>query len=281
MTPEQLVKRYLDPRCRWTAADEAQAKAIKADPEARRVWARAIAIHRAMVGATDLPSGIEQRRQLELALPRGPVAEPRWRQWWVPVASLVVALFIAVPGLMRPEAEWIRARGIAGSGLEPQVGLGVGGVTDDGREYEAIAGAMHVDDWLRFSYTNERSDLTWLYVFGLQRSGPIPIAPLPDEEQSLPIHVGRFVPLDFEARLGARHQLGPVRIVALFTATPMTTAQVDALVLDPSLVTALPSELEARLRADLSLPPEAVVRILDSHVRPGSATLPGARQETP
>ncbi len=280
MTPEQLVKRYLDPRARWTAADEAQAKAVKADPDARRVWARAIAIHRTMVGARDLPSGIEQRRQLELALPAAP---PRaaWRQWWVPLTSLAVALLIAIPGSTRPEAEWLRARGIAGSGHAPQVGLGIGGVTDDGREYEAIASAMHVDDWLRFSYTNERSDLTWLYVFGLQRTGPIPIAPLPDDGQSLPIHVGRFVPLPFETRLGARHQLGPVRIVALFTSSPLTTARVAALVLDPSLVDALPSELEARLRADLALPPEAVVRILDSDILPGSATLPGARQETP
>jgi hypothetical protein len=162
--------------------------------------------------------------------------------------------------------------------------LGVGGVTEDGREYEAIgSGAIHHEDWLRLTYTNERPELAWLFVFGLQQlDGQLAlreIAPLPEEGSSLPIRAGRFVPLPFEARLSSRHALGRLRLVALFTQRPLGLEVVRQAVsaLDPDALVQVPSELEAALSARLALTPGDRIQVLDTAIVPGTATLPTAR----
>lgn len=303
---DPLVRRYLDPRRRWTLADDARARALREDPAARRAWAVAIATHRALVGAPDgLPSGIEQRRQVDLALAHaGLAAAPAARAPWswlrivAPLSAAALALIVALNWNTTPDTEdWIQARGMKGLGPVPaQVGLGVGGITEAGSEYEAISsGAVHLEDWLRLSYTNQRQDLGWLFVVGLQRDGDRvvtrAIAPLPEEGQSLAVTTGRFVTLPFEARLSARHTAGALRLVALFTARPLTVAEVERALADlaSSALDALPSEVEARLRDRLRLGAGDVVQLLDTRIVPGSAapTLPREdapeppRQETP
>jgi len=302
---QALVARYLDPRATWTLADDDRARELRESPAARRAWALAIATHRAMVGAAaGLPSGHEQRRQAAIAMVRAgvaatsPASAASWiRASWLRIAAplvaigavLAVLLFASLQRADDPDA-WIRARGLGRMELpEPRVGLGVGGVTEDGREYDAVSSnAVHLEDWLRFSYTNERADLAWLYVFALQptASGMVlrPIAPLPDEGQSLPIRTGHFLPLAFETRLAARHSEGPLRLVALFTAAPIGVDTVDKALtlLDPAAPSELPSTFEARLRERLPLGPSDVVQILDSAIVPGSAAPPnGPRQEFP
>jgi len=296
-----LAQRYLDPRATWSLVDEDAARALREDPAARRTWALAVATHRVMVGATSgLPSGHEQRRQAAVAMARSGIASAATpaKSWlspgWLRIAApLLVVTAVALFFAIRPveSDDWIRARGLSRMELPaPQVGLGVGAISADGREYDALSQAAYLDDWLRFSYTNERSDLGWLYVFALQPTSTgialRAIAPLPDEGQSLPIRTGHFVPLTFETRLAARHTEGRVRLVALFTAAPISVASVErALVaLDPAAASELPSDFEARLRERLALAPGDVVQILDTVIVPGSAaplTTPGLRQETP
>lgn len=304
----RLAARYLDARARWTLADDDEARALREDGEARRAWAVAIATHRAMVGAQGVPSGVEQRRQMDVAMARAGVGEASAavaavaagaagastaRSWWPHLMGLVgvaAGVLLAVGRL--PEAapeptaeEWIRARGLHELELPgPRVGVGVGGVTEGGREYEAIAsGAVNVEDWLRFSYTNERADLGWLFVCSLQRDGDRvvmrAVAPLPEEKQSLAITTGHFVPLSFEARLAARHTLGPVRFVALFTARPLAYDAVERAIGQGHADDDRPDALETQLRDALGLAAGDVVQTLTTTIIPGSATLP--RQEAP
>jgi hypothetical protein len=298
-----LVARYLDPRKGWSAGDETRARALREDPEARRAWTRAIALHRAMVGApAGMPSGVELRRQAGIAQAAAGLGDraPRTAGWWrilAPLPAIAAGVLIALFwNTGSPSTEWIKARGINGN-IEhgPIVGIGVGGITDDGREYEAIASsAVRIDDWLRFSYTNERAEIRWLYLVGLQPDGDHlatrAIAPLPEEGRSVAISTGRFVQLPFETRLAARHEVGRLRLVALLTSAPLTVPDVERGLssLASSAMTTLPSDLEVLLRERLRLSPGDVVQILDTHIVPGSAApIPppapadGPRQETP
>lgn len=298
-----LVARYLDPRRSWRAAHEAEARALRRQPDGHRVWVRAIALHRALVGAPEgLPSGVERQRQLATLLAGAGIEPARpARPWWHlagPLTGVAAAVLVAVFwNTATPNDEWIRARGLSGDiHRHATVGVGVGGVTDDGREYEPISSkSVRIEDWLRFSYTNESRQLGWLYLVGLQehddRLAIRPIAPLPDEEQSLEITRGRFRQLPFETRLASRHEPGPLRLLALFTARPLSVSEVDRALaaLDSGAHTALPSELEAELRTRLTLSPNDVVQVLDTRIVAGSeAPLPPPRapadappQETP
>ncbi|MCC6619762.1 MAG: hypothetical protein IT385_00825 [Deltaproteobacteria bacterium] len=279
----RLLRRYLDPTARWTGADERRLRELlRADGEAAALYNRMVAHHRLLVGGDPAtPSGLELRRlasaTAELA---SGVAAPsptrRWLAWLAPVAALALALAL-VPGLMRAPVDegYLGARGLPPSGLpERRAGLGIGAVTADGHEYEAVFAPAHLEDWLRFSYTNERPDLGWLFVFALQPERPeaerlVWIAPTPDEARSLPIAPARFRQLPFEVRLGARHATGPVRFVALFTAAPVTVDAVSA-VLASGDAAAVSSDLEALLRRRLSLSPGDVVQTLETRVVPGT-----------
>ena len=269
-----LARRYFDARLTWTAAHEDEARALRAEPTTRAIWGRALIAHRVMVhGDATHATGLETRRRLDLLVPRRTAQVPRFL---APLAIAAATLLLALVGTTAPPEEDLRARGMGSLALpEPQVGLGVGGITEDDREYEILAAeGVSIADWLRFSYTNERADLTHLFVFGLQPDdgGLRPIAPLPEEHQSVAIHVARFAPLPFETRVAARHQPGRLRLVALFTTRALTLDEVSAAVaaveleLGSRLATTLPSILEATLRARLALTASDVVQVLDSEV---------------
>lgn len=272
-----LARRYFDARRTWTAALEVEAQALRADPVTRAIWGRALTAHRVMVhGDASRSTGLEGRRRLDLIAPSRATRAPPFIAPLAIVAATLVLAFQNTPAPPRGPDDDLRARGLSTISLpEPQVGLGVGGVTEDDREYEILGGeGVSLGDWLRFSYTNERADLTHLFVFGLQpdEGGLRPIAPLPEEDQSLPIQLARLAPLPFEARVAARHKLGPLRLVALFTTRALTLEQVSGAVaaaeleLGSRLATSLPSLLEATLRARLALTSSDVVQVLDSEV---------------
>jgi len=288
-----LASRYFDARQTFTAAHDAEARTLRADPTLRALWGRALVAHRVMVhGDPSRPTGLETRRRLGLlaaGLPpelrpsrRGPVPRrSRVPSFIGPLAIAAATLVLALQNTGRVPAspdDDLRARGMSELELpEPQVGLGVGGIADDDREYEIVgAEGVSLGDWLRFSYTNERPELTHLFVFGLQPDdgGLRPIAPLPDERESLPIHLARLSPLPFETRVAARHQPGPLRLVALFTARALPLDAVASAVasaeldLGSRLATALPSTLESTLRARLALAATDVVQVIDTVVVP-------------
>ncbi|MFO0747769.1 MAG: hypothetical protein U1F43_19205 [Myxococcota bacterium] len=303
-----LTRRYLDPSSLWSGDDDRRLRALcAASPEAAAAYNRAVARHRAMLGQSPaVPSGFELARMARAAVDLAGASDDvavatstrrRWLAWLMPLAGLAAAaaaVLIALPGVRQPDPDsYIGARGLPASGLpDRRAGLGIGAVTDDGREYEAIySHAVHLDDWLRLSFTNERPELAYLFVFAIQPERPegervVWIAPTPDEARSLPVSIARFHQLPFEVHLAARHVAGPVRFVALFTEQPIS---VDAmtLALDPTTTQALPSgEMEARLRDRLRLSPRDVVQVLETRVVSGSAAddlpaLPGKEANPP
>ena len=278
----RLLARYLDPSKRWSGANDRRLRALcRDDADAAALYNRAVTRQRALAGGDpSVPSGLELRR---LAAASADLATPpttrRWLAWLAPVVVVAAALFI-VPRLAPTDPdEYLGARGLPASDLpDRRAGLGVGAVTADGDEYEAIFSPAHLEDWLRISYTNERPECAFLFVFGVQPERAASeqitwIAPTPEEVRSLPITIARFHQLPFEVRLAARHVAGAVRFVALFTSQPITTAQVEAawLGLASSTRDALPSELESRLRERLQLSPRDVVQVLETRILPGSA----------
>jgi len=281
----RLVRRYLDPSARWSPADERRLRELlRGDDKAAAMYNRMVTRHRTLVGGDPAtPSGLELARlarvTAELATGATPVAPSsrRWLAWLAPVAALVAALVIVplLPRAADPDA-YVGARGLPPSGLpERRAAFGLGGVTAEGAEYEAVFQPAHLEDWLRLSYTNERPDLGWLFVLAVQPERPeaerlVWLAPTPDEARSLPIGVARFRQLPFEVRLGARHTTGPVRYVALFTSQPVTVDAVSHALASVSGAT-VSSDLEALLRERLPLSRGDVVQILETRIAPGSA----------
>jgi len=289
------VARYLDPTRAWTRADDVRLRALtRTSQEAALVYNRRVARHRVMTGGSAaVPSGFEIGRMAgAVAAPAHAAGWTRWFFWIVPAAAVALALVMALTRGPTAPSEYIGARGLPSMGIEPRAGVGVGAVTEDGREYEAIfSHAVHLDDWLRLSFTNERPELRHLFVFALQPERAaaerlVWIAPTPDEGRSLDIAVARFHPLPFEVRLASRHVVGRVAYVALFTEAPLTVDTVRAALdpsLDPSMTATLPSALEPLLRARLPLSPRDVVQVLETHVVTGSAAseLDGPSKEAP
>ena len=291
-----LTRRYLDPAKAWRAEDDRALRMTLRESTAAAAHHRAqIVRHRLMTGgASGVPSGFELRRMGDAAITAalgGRVADPAkqrvWRGLWGLVGALGAAALVVVA--TRPAAvdedvndDHIQARGLGdGAWPEERVGLGIGGVTADGGEYEAIATSeLYADDWLRLTYTNEKSELGWLFVVALQPDRApgervVWIAPTPEEGQSLAITVTRFKPLPFEVRVGARHVVGRTRVVALFTTRARTLSEVGA-ALDAASDTALPSEVAgsefaANVGSRLGLGPEEVVQVIDTRIVAGTA----------
>lgn len=293
-----LTRRYLDPAKAWRAEDERALRTALRESTAAAAHHRAqIVRHRLMTGgASGVPSGFELRRMGDAAITAAlggggadPAKQRVWRGLWALVGALGAAALVVVA--TRPAGlgvdghvndDHIQARGLGdGAWPEDRVGLGIGGVTADGGEYEAIATAeLYADDWLRLTYTNEKSELGWLFVVALQpERAPgervVWIAPTPEEGQSLAITVTRFKPLPFEVRVGARHVVGRTRFVALFTTRARTLSEVGA-ALDAASDTALPSEVAgsefaANVGSRLGLGPEEVVQVIDTRVVAGTA----------
>jgi hypothetical protein len=273
---DRLADRYLDPTRRFERNHDLDRQALcEAHPEAAKRWARRLALHRAMVGAAGERSGLEERRTLSLVIERVEVRPTR--RWWLGLPIVVMAALILVVIQGSPtQDEWIAVRGGEASVFEPRVGLGVGGIDVAGSEYEVVAsGAVQAGDWLRFSYTNERSDLGWLFVVGLRGDGIVWLFPLPSDGASVPIGLGDRTSLPFESRVpeASADGAGDLLITGLFTATPLTVdAMRRALESLPSgLPTRLDSgffELEVHLRLRLGLAATDVVQVVNTRIAP-------------
>ena len=275
-----LIRDYLDPSRRWSAADDAEMRALIRDDEALRALYRdSIVHHRAMLGRpVDRPSGFEQRRMRE-AVVSGAAVE-RQRSAWLSRRGLLTGFGTAVAAACA--VILVVSGGFAGSGEAPplargpgehgpRVGLGVSGITEAGSEYEVVAsGEAFLGDYFRFYYSNERDELTHLFVVGLQDDTPlIWYAPLPPEEQaSLPITTGLSRKLPFENKLGARHRAGDLKVIALFTRRPLRVDTVRE-ALDPELAAAVTSDLSEIVRARLELAADEVVQVIETRIEPG------------
>lgn len=297
----KLVARYLDPRARWgRRQDEALRELMRADEGARAVYDRAVTAHRLLVGGDpEVPSGFEQARMFAALCEDGsPASSTPYRRWWPALAgaaltALAGALLVFGPGVSPPldpgsegpggvgDSSYTGAKGPEHGG--PLVGLGITGVGESGGEYEVVASSeAFLGDYFRFTYSNERPELGYLFIVGLQPGAEAPVwyAPLPDEVESLPAKTGRFIGLDFEIRLAARHRAGPLKVVAIFSPRPVRVADV-ARAFDASPSRLVPSELQSHLRQALGLSPQAVVQILETEVRPGTSEDAGVRATRP
>jgi hypothetical protein len=286
-----LLERYLDPGASWSVSLDAELRQLVRDHEAcAEAYDRAVTVHRLMVGAEPtLPSGFERKRMTAVLLAPLPTPSPFLKAWswsWlrpgvlglagVALALLVVVRSPVVVPLVESgtEEDYIGAKG--GGFFDLTVGIGVSGVREDGLEYEAIAGdsRLYLNDYLRIYTTRVVDNFPLAIVVGLQpERAPIWYAPDPEHEsfESTVVEMGRSVPLGgelepFEFRLSGRHVAGPLRVVAVFTAAPLTVEQVGAVLEDVRTEGAL----EERMTEALGLETSGVVRVLDLRVAPGS-----------
>lgn len=282
----RATARYLDPRRRWTAAEDRQLRAhLEACGTCRAHHRRALGLHRALTsGDPTQPTGFETARRRDVLLAGLGAPAPTPKTWWRPAlaplaaAAAVLLLAVGAPAPVTSERPELQARGAADA--RPLTGLGVTGVSEAGDEYEVIAsGRADQGDWLRFTYTNERPELRHLFVFGLQAGQPPAwFAPLPEEGESLSITTGRFLSVGFESRVAARTVPGPLTVIALFTPDPVRLADVAQAL--GGLRPLTPAALEHLLRERLGLPAAAKVHIQRTGVyapeRPSPEEVPDA-----
>lgn len=278
-----LVRRYLDPGRSWDAGLDAELRELcRQDEAAREVYRRAVTAHRLMAsGDAANPSGFEQRRMMA-AVVGGATAAPerasgslwaslRWPALGVAVAAGLALLLARPPGFGGElDDPTLRARG--GAEVRELVGLGISGVTEGGSEYEVVAsGEAFLGDWVRFYTSNDRAEVGYVFVVGVQPDRPLLwYAPLPPEETaSVPIPVKRHHMLPMENKLAARHGEGPLRVVALFTARPLDADMVSR-ALTPELGALTEPELSAALREQLALGAGDVVQVLETRVVAGA-----------
>ena len=275
----RLLARYLDPSKRWDAKSEAALRdLIRDDMDARARYREAVTAHRLMVGADpQFPSGFETSRMrdavVEAAAPTEAPLTRRVAIWGGLLAAGAAALLLTIgpmgQGVIPAEGADdsltdLRAR--SGAAPTATVGLGLSGVSraNPSDEYEIVAGGgVHLGDFLRVYTTNERSEVTHLFVLVRQpERAPIWYAPMPPEQtQSVALGQGRAVMLTAEYAVDAeRYAAGSARAIALFTTRPLTVSELTPH-LDGALDTMTPSAAAAALgkRLGLAAPSEVVV----------------------
>lgn len=277
-----LVRHYLDPTRSWSPDLDTQMRALlREDDVARTLYDEAVVAHRLAVGADpEQQSGFERERMMSVVLDQavGQEASEGVLAWltsavsmrWLGVAATVAIVVLMVrPWTSTEPGDDLRARGgESAETAQPLVGFGVSGVTADGREYEVVAsGELSMDDHIRVTYTNEDPLLGHLFLLGLQADNPlIWYAPLPpDETTSVTIDRGKGA-LPFEIRVGARHRAGPVKMVALFTAQPVSTQRVER-ALDSSLANLNPTALATEVARRLGTGGGDRIRVLETRIQ--------------
>ncbi len=303
------MSRYLDPSRRWDAGSQARLRRrLEANPQDRSEYERVIVLHRLLAGGDPRePSRVEDDRRLTTLLerfaapgatqaiptphPRSSATRPSFVSWFTGLAGVCAALALVIQsGSPAPSSGWhglrgygddIRARG-ADDGTEELVGYGVTGVTESGQEYEVVAAARaYRDDYLRFSYTNDRpSEIGHLFLFGIQRAEGAGVAvrwyaPEPGygEAQSAAIPAARARFFDFETQIAVEHTTGALRFVGIFSQSPLDlTTMREALSDVPAseVLNEPASGFEAWLRVKLGIAPSARIQIHDATVVPGS-----------
>jgi hypothetical protein len=149
--------------------------------------------------------------------------------------ALAAVLLVAVTYTLfqlRPPASGVQERG-GSSGAAPLVDVqvfavreGVGGFLEPRIVPED--GALHLDEYIQFRYRNHTTDLRHLYLFGLdERLAPLDYFPRPEVDRSILVTEAesmRAIPRSI--RLSRRHQLGALRVFALFSIRPLERVEV-------------------------------------------------------
>ncbi|HIN85706.1 MAG TPA: hypothetical protein EYN06_04425 [Myxococcales bacterium] len=288
--------RYLDPGAKWTSKNEDRMRGhVRECSDCAGEYDRAVVMHREMVGSNpDMPSGFERGRMMiglvdaviEREQPRSSMAWVfSWRLVAGGIAAAIIA-FVAFPQggthsvdgeLPVHSAQGENYFGVRGH-LKPQLrgGIGLSGVTEGKNEYEVLAGesTAFIADYLRIYTTRLDPELSYGFILGIQKTNP-PIWYWPDpeagEQGSRSLEVGVSVVLGgsvepFEFDLSKKHQVGPLQVVAIFTASPLQLEKVRA------AITSRPAAepMESWLRAELGLDSRSVIRILDVKIAAGS-----------
>lgn len=308
-----LVARYLDPGARWSAADDRALRDLcRADEASAAEYDRQVTLYRELVGADPmLPSGHEQQRMMAAVLDAVPVMvtesafapEPtpspllRWLRPMMGVLAGACALLAVVVGmsddsigLRVPDEAIVNARG---SGFfDLTVGVGISGVTEDGREYEAVHGdGVYMDDYMRLYATRAVEDWPLMLVVGLQ-PGQAPIWYHPDPEhgteRSQRVELGKSIPLGganepFEFKVSGRHVTGALKVVGIFSGRAVTVERVAAALADYEVLTrSMTGAVGGRIGLDrfleirLGLESDGIIRILEVEVQVGSKVGEGA-----
>lgn len=292
---DALIARYLDPRTSWTSKDDQRLRAaVRASDEAAARYDRAVTLHRAMVGSDPLlPSGLEQQRMMPAVLDGAVGVEETveasvFEGWFdrllglfrppVVVAGLCALLLLVLlrpPEVIDPPANDEDYMGARGAQFDLTVGIGVSGVTEDGREYEAVeAGGLYAGDYLKIYTTRVVDDFSYVFVFGLQEGRPIWYLPDPEygTDESVRVPFGKSLVLGdvdggFEITLsGGRHQLGDLQVVAIYSDRPLTLSEVSEAVETRYGLAAFENWLLVRL----GLSNGGITRILRTQILPGS-----------
>ncbi len=93
--------------------------------------------------------------------------------------------------------------------------------------------ACTLNDVLQFTYSNNASGkgFDYLFLFGIdKRMSPLWYYPHPQEGQSITLSSYRDavnIPLPGEVRLAVNHEAGPVRVIGLFSNTPVSVQSVE------------------------------------------------------
>jgi hypothetical protein len=291
-----LIDRYLTPSKRFTAGMDRDMRGhLRGCDVCRSAYDRRVSLHRLFSGGTvDMPSGLERSRMQAVLLDGVHATAPApWRVWLsgLALAGAATAAILLVnratvvplpsPGdgsESRLTDDYIGSRG--GAHADVTVGIGVSGVTEDGREYEVLASpGLYLDDYLRITTSREVGHHAFVAVVGLQEGRPpIWYSPNPEEGEtrSMPVAQERSVPLGgkadpIEFKVAARHGAGHLVVAAIFTDTPIPV-DVLAAALPSGAVTMGDSAGKVALPIEAALP-GAVVRTAEFDVLPGSQRL--------
>lgn len=240
----ELARRRLAPEGLTGREAEALRVHLRACEECRGQYERRTAVLRAAAGSTAAGAlGVESRVLMEETLHRLGLAPPQpqqeglpmWARWvWGTIAALVLLVVVLPPSPqdqrgVAPDFSYLQSRGAADE--LPEVGLGLSGVDDRGLEYEVVESqGVCLEDALRFYVTSRNPDIRYYFLFGLQPAGEVLwYFPLPEEGRSYSIVEGeeiiKMVP--FEIELAKRHTPGPLTVVGLFSAEPLSFSAVS------------------------------------------------------
>jgi len=237
----ELARRRLAPTGLTGSESEALASHLQSCDDCRRKYEREVLFLRAAAGGEmSSPLGVESRVLMEETLHRLGLAQPAPRQdglpmWaryvWGTIAAvaLLVLVFPPAPPQDHPlngDHSYLASRGEEDE--LPEVGLGLSGVDQRGLEYEVVeSGNACLEDALRFYVNSRNPDIGYYFLFGLQPEREVLwYFPLPEEGRSYTMErdgdAEGILMVPFEIELEQRHVPGPLTVVGLFSAEPLS-----------------------------------------------------------
>ena len=237
---------------------------IRESDHAREHYDQRIIAHRTMLGLdADTPSAVEKERlmaaTLDLSMASAPAEESVMSWWRSPALSGAVGLAIILVAVaaggvfdhplgpsgagVAPEAgtgsEYMGTRG--GENLDIRGGFGVTGQTRDGERdgYEVVRGdGAYLEDRIVFTYQCSDPSLKYFFLFAIQADARqsdgwtthwyYPLG-AEGEMESIPVQCGKDTEraqLEGGTRLGQRHLKGDISVIGIYSAEPLSFADV-------------------------------------------------------